>query len=81
QNGRDPSCAWLREQARRLDVDLRPPDPLLQGRHLLKLGHKPGPELGKLLQQAYEAQLDGAFTTVDGALAWLRDNGKSQSRR
>ncbi|MEM7496138.1 MAG: HD domain-containing protein, partial [Myxococcota bacterium] len=46
QNGRDPSCAWLREQARRLDVDLRPPDPLLQGRHLLKLGHKPGPELG-----------------------------------
>lgn len=77
QSGSDPSCAWLREQARRLDVELQPPDPLLQGRHLLKLGHKPGPELGKLLQKAYEAQLDGAFTTVEGALAWLRDNGET----
>ncbi len=73
QSGHDPGCAWLQEQAKRLQVELYPPVSLLQGRHLLKLGHKPGPQLGKLLQQAYEAQLDGVFTTVGEALAWIKE--------
>jgi tRNA nucleotidyltransferase (CCA-adding enzyme) len=46
--------------------------PLLMGRHLLELGLKPGPALGALLQEAFEAQLDGAFADVAEGIAWLR---------
>jgi tRNA nucleotidyltransferase (CCA-adding enzyme) len=46
--------------------------PLLMGRHLLELGLKPGPALGDLLHQAFEAQLDGAFADVAEGIAWLR---------
>jgi hypothetical protein len=29
--------------------------------------------MGKRLKQAYEAQLDGKFEDLDGALRWLED--------
>lgn len=32
---------------------------------------KPGVEFGKLLNEAFEAQLEGNFTDLDGALKWL----------
>ena len=48
------------------------PRPLLQGRHLLDMGMTPGPEMGRLLKAAFEAQLDGAFEDVDGALEWAK---------
>jgi hypothetical protein len=48
------------------------PAPILQGRHLLEIGMAPGPKLGALLRRAYQAQIDGAFATVDEALEWAR---------
>ena len=56
---------WFLEKARDLGVDRSPPKPLLLGRHLLDLGMKPGPEMGALLKQIYERQLDGAITTTE----------------
>ena len=47
------------------------PAPILQGRHLLEVGMAPGPKLGALLRRAYQAQIDGAFATVDEALEWV----------
>jgi tRNA nucleotidyltransferase (CCA-adding enzyme) len=49
------------------------PRPLILGRHLLQLGRKPGPEFTPILDAAFEAQLDGAFTDEAGGIAWLRD--------
>ena len=66
---------WLMERAQALDVAASAPRPLLQGRHLLALGHAPGPALGRQLAAAFDAQLDGAFYDVDGALDWLRRTG------
>jgi tRNA nucleotidyltransferase (CCA-adding enzyme) len=60
---------WFLERARELGVDRSPPKPLLMGRHLLDLGMKPGPEMGALLKQIYERQLDGEITTVEEAIA------------
>jgi len=40
-------------------------------RHLIERGWKPGPRLGEALDEAFEAQLDGAFEDLAGALAWL----------
>ncbi len=56
---------WFLEKARELGVDRSPPKPLLLGRHLLDLGMKPGREMGVLLKQIYERQLDGEITTTE----------------
>jgi tRNA nucleotidyltransferase (CCA-adding enzyme) len=53
------------------NITLNKPGPLLMGRHLIERGHLPGPAMGELLRQAYEAQLDGHFDTLEGALEWL----------
>ena len=49
-------------------------EPLLKGRHLIEMGLTPGPQFGRLLKTAYEAQLDGEFTTLQDGLEWLREN-------
>jgi len=59
--------------ARDLDLQDQAPAPLLMGRHLIDLGWEPGPVFGGLLRQAFEAQLDGDFEDVDGAVAWAED--------
>jgi tRNA nucleotidyltransferase (CCA-adding enzyme) len=56
---------WFLERARALGVEHEPPAPLVQGRHLLALGMAPGPEVGALLRQIYERQLDGAIATTE----------------
>jgi tRNA nucleotidyltransferase (CCA-adding enzyme) len=47
------------------------PTPILQGRHLLDAGMSPGPRIGQILRRAYQAQIDGAFATLEEALAWV----------
>ncbi len=48
------------------------PQPIILGRHLLALGRTPGPDFKRVLDAAFEAQLDGAFTDDSGGRAWLR---------
>jgi tRNA nucleotidyltransferase (CCA-adding enzyme) len=50
------------------------PRPILLGRHLIAAGLKPGPDFKRLLDAAFEAQLDGAFADESTALIWLRNN-------
>jgi tRNA nucleotidyltransferase (CCA-adding enzyme) len=56
---------WFLARARALGVEHEPPKPLVLGRHLLALGMRPGPQIGAILKQVYERQLDGAITTID----------------
>jgi tRNA nucleotidyltransferase (CCA-adding enzyme) len=58
---------WFLERVQQLDVAERPPEPLLKGRDVVALGVAPGPEVGRLLREVYERQLDGAVTTVEQA--------------
>ncbi|HVV00513.1 MAG TPA: CCA tRNA nucleotidyltransferase, partial [Verrucomicrobiae bacterium] len=44
--------------------------PLLTGRDLLSLGMKPGPELGGILREARDKQLQDELHTREQALAW-----------
>src|SRR5476651_920543 len=79
-NGRPPLespetmvlIARLRTRAQELALENAAPRPLLQGRHLVAIGRKPGPEFKPLLDAAFEAQLDGAFSDEAGAVAWLK---------
>jgi tRNA nucleotidyltransferase (CCA-adding enzyme) len=63
---------WFREKFRQLDVDVRPPAPLLLGRDVLAMGVAPGPRVGEILRAVYERQLDGVVTTPDEARAEAR---------
>jgi tRNA nucleotidyltransferase (CCA-adding enzyme) len=60
---------WFLDRARELGVDRSPPKPLVLGRHLLELGMKPGPEMGKLLKVIYDKQLDGEIKTTEEGIA------------
>jgi tRNA nucleotidyltransferase (CCA-adding enzyme) len=62
----------LVSRATSLEFEKRAPRPILQGRHLITLGHQPGPQFKPVLDQAFEAQLDGAFADEAGAIAWVR---------
>jgi len=76
-SGRDPlpparpALPWL-ERAREMSVQNNKPEPLATGRMLLDLGMRQGPEMGRLLAETYEAQLDGMFHDEAGARSWLR---------
>jgi tRNA nucleotidyltransferase (CCA-adding enzyme) len=61
----------LLERAEHLRVRSEAPKPILLGRHLLERGLPPGPAFGELLRAAYEAQLEGRFGDLQGAVAWL----------
>ncbi|MDH4146045.1 MAG: HD domain-containing protein, partial [Acidimicrobiia bacterium] len=67
-----PAARWLLEQATQLDVLTAAPRPLVGGRHLIGLGQKPGPHFKALLDEAYEAQLDGRIATEAEGVEFLR---------
>ena len=62
----------LLARARALQVQEKPPEPVLMGRHLVELGMPPGKDFGMILHRAYEAQLEGVFFDLADAWQWLR---------
>lgn len=63
-------AAW-KAAAHDLALQDSAPRPILLGRHLIEAELQPGPEFKPLLDEAFEAQLDGAFPDEEGARAWL----------
>lgn len=59
---------WFIARARELDVQQKPPAPILQGRHLLEMGLEPGPRIGEITKAVYEMQLDGRVRIVEEAI-------------
>jgi poly(A) polymerase len=47
------------------------PEPLVRGRDLIAWGVAPGPELGKVLHDVYDAQLEGCVASCEEARAWV----------
>ncbi|MBK9294052.1 MAG: hypothetical protein IPM57_06340 [Oligoflexia bacterium] len=47
------------------------PKPLIKSEHLIKRGIKPGAHFGKLLKDAFTAQLNEDFKTQKNAIIWL----------
>ena len=76
-NDHDIAAPWA--AAQRLGVLHAPPDRLLLGRHLKGLGIPPGRHMGELLAEVYEAQLEGAVTTLEEAMDRARELWKRAS--
>ena len=70
---KNPVAHWV-AVAEQLAVEDSKPQPLLLGRHLIPLGYRPGPELGRILKFAFEAQLDGEFGTIEDGVAWVQSH-------
>lgn len=64
-----PALSWL-ELAESLKHEESRPVALLTGNMLLKLGVTAGPEMGEILKQAYQAQLDGEIDSQSSAVTW-----------
>jgi tRNA nucleotidyltransferase (CCA-adding enzyme) len=67
-----PAGEWLLEQSRQLNVLAEKPKPFLTGKFLLSLGMKPGPEVGRLIAESFELQLEGELEDTAAAEAWAR---------
>ncbi|MGI5831919.1 MAG: CCA tRNA nucleotidyltransferase [Thermoguttaceae bacterium] len=65
---------WLNAAKEESVADEKPAE-LVRGRDLIPLGVRPGPEMGRLLHLAYEAQIEGEFVSTQEGLAWLRTRG------
>jgi tRNA nucleotidyltransferase (CCA-adding enzyme) len=72
----EPSEGLLALEAKAAELQLQSaaPRPILMGRHLLELGMSPGPAIGSAVALAFEAQLEGDFADLAGALRWLAAN-------
>jgi tRNA nucleotidyltransferase (CCA-adding enzyme) len=68
----------LLARAHELEVKHDAPRPVLLGRHLIDIGLKPGEEFGRILEKAFDAQLEGAFGDLAGAFRWLAESPELQ---
>ncbi len=66
-----PQGEWILSRAEELKIKDSAPKPILLGRHLIERKLKPSPKFSQILSAAYEAQLDGKFFDIDGALKYL----------
>jgi tRNA nucleotidyltransferase (CCA-adding enzyme) len=62
----------LRARASALALEAAAPRPIIRGRHLVAMGRRPGPGFKPVLDEAFDAQLDGAFSDEAGGLEWLK---------
>ncbi|MHC5210032.1 MAG: CCA tRNA nucleotidyltransferase [Planctomycetota bacterium] len=70
----------IRAMRRRLKEEALIPPPLLRGQDALSLGVPAGPEVGALLREAADLQLEGRLTDRRAALAWLGERVRSGER-
>lgn len=67
-----PAGEWLLAQADELALADQAPRPLVQGRDLIALGLEPGPHFGPLLEEIFDAQLEGKVTDLESGVAFAR---------
>ena len=66
-----PAEDWLLEKSKELRVHNKKASPILQGRHLIAAGIPAGVAFKKILDEAYEAQMDGKIIDEKSGLEWL----------
>lgn len=62
---------WFETQGEFLKVIDSAPKPIILGRHLIDRGLSPGIQFKKILNDCFEAQLDGQFSNLESGLDYL----------
>jgi tRNA nucleotidyltransferase (CCA-adding enzyme) len=68
------ATAALTSMAKEIGVTSTAPKAILLGRHLIEMGMKPSPNFKKILDKAFEAQIEGTITDIESAKAWAANN-------
>ncbi len=68
-----PALAWIK-LAEELGVTKNKEPPIVTGKLLLSWRMQASPQMGKVLEQAYEAQMDGAFDSETSAEQWYKNS-------
>jgi poly(A) polymerase len=66
------SWEFCRERMRDLGDEDPRPERLLRGRDLLDLGYRAGPAFSRILEEAYDAQLEGEIRSNEAAREWVQ---------
>ena len=66
-----PEKLW--QAAASLDLLESAPQPYLMGKMLMEMGIKPGKQMGEVIKQSFELQLDGKIKNVDDAIVWAKE--------
>lgn len=73
--GLPEECAVIGKMAKELELEVKKPEPIIMGRHLIEhFGMTPSKEFKVILTSCFEEQLDGRITTVEEGLIYLRTN-------
>jgi len=71
---KEQAVEWFVKNRRQILENARlAPEKLIPAAELIAMGIKPGPILGKILNELYELQLDGKLKTREQATAYLRE--------
>lgn len=62
-----PEAEYFLKKAEELNIEKAKPQPIILGRDLIDMGFRPGAEIGKILKEIYELQLDGKIKTLEEA--------------
>ena len=73
-NGLLDNYEFMQAKAEEFSHEPLIPQPLLNGRDLMALGWQAGKQLGAVLTEVQNAQLEGIISNKNEALAWLRAN-------
>ncbi|MBU0720036.1 HD domain-containing protein [bacterium] len=63
----------IQKRVKNLDILHKKVPPLLQGRDIMACGISPSKEFSKILDSAYEAQMDGIFNSYEEGMIWLKN--------
>ena len=69
-----PALNWVSLRAKELNVYDSPPSPLVSGKDLQALNVPEGPQIGRLIDAAFQEQLDGNIHTKDDAIQWIKNS-------
>jgi tRNA nucleotidyltransferase (CCA-adding enzyme) len=79
-SGRPPMPAGMPESGRAMvamaeavGVADAAPQRIVEGRHVMSFGVAAGPRVGRIVNAAFDAQVDGAFEDIDGGIAWVAE--------
>ena len=65
--------AFYEERMKALEIEQNAPKPVILGSHLIELGYEPSPVFRSVLDDCFEAQLDGVFTDEKEGIAYLKE--------
>lgn len=77
----DEEARWLLKKFKELNVSKESIKPLILGRDLIERGVAPGPEMGKILHELYQKQLDNEFETKEEGLKIAEEILKQRIKR